>query len=314
MGLAGPRKKTKISHDPNNTNWARSTSGFGHRIMSAQGWTPGNTLGARDAAHADFLTAASSTHIKVSIKDDTLGLGARIGRDPLGEPTGLDAFKGLLGRLNGKSEVVLKQEQRKRDDIKLARYAAMKFPEVRFVSAGLLTQEKPEELPAKDDTPKEKPNKSTKQHSDGDVPSDDSRAARKSSKSSKKSRSSRTDEPDSSASASEMKKEKKKEKKDKKEKKEKSKKRRAAAEEGDPSSEEDTPQPSSETTIQPSKASEPSSARERRPNGRQFLRGRHIAQKKRALLDDKSLNEVSAVLSFSLPSRTHPQQIFMVKA
>ncbi|KAJ5818275.1 hypothetical protein N7474_003866 [Penicillium riverlandense] len=280
--------------------------------MSAQGWTPGNTLGARNAAHADFLTAASSTHIKVSIKDDTLGLGARVGRDPLGEPTGLDAFKGLLGRLNGKSEVVLKQEQRKRDDVKLARYAAMKFPEVRFVSAGLLTQEKPEELPAKDDTPK-KSNESVKQQSNGDTPSDDAKAARKSSKS-KKSRSSRVDEPDSSASAStsESKKEKKKEKKDKKEKK--SKKRRAAAEEGDPSSEEDTPQPSVETIVQPSKASDPSSARERRPNGRQFLRGRHIAQKKRALLDDKSLNEVRAVPSFSLPSRTNPQQIFMVKA
>jgi Pin2-interacting protein X1 len=279
--------------------------------MSAQGWTPGNTLGARDAAHADFLTTASSTHIKVSIKDDTLGLGARAGRDPLGEPTGLDAFKGLLGRLNGKSEVVLKQEQRKRDDVKLARYAAMKFPEVRFVSAGLLTQEKPEELPAKDDTPK-KSTKSTKQQSDGDAPSDDAKAARKSSKSSKKSRSSRADEPDSSASASESKKEKKKEKKEKKEKK--SKKRRAAAEEGDPSSEEDTPQPSVETTVQPSKDSDASSARERRPNGRQFLRGRHIAQKKRALLDDKSLNEVRAVPSFSLPSYTNPQQIFMVKA
>lgn len=284
--------------------------------MSAQGWTPGNTLGARDAAHTDFLTAASSTHIKVSIKDDTLGLGARVGRDPLGEPTGLDAFKGLLGRLNGKSDMVLKQEQRKRDDIKLARYAALKFPEVRFVSAGLLTQEKPEELPAKDNTPKKKlSNKSTKQQLDGDAPSDDAKAARKSSRSSKKSRSSRADVPDSSASASESKKEKKKEKKAKKEEKEKkSKKRRAAAEEGDPSSEEDTPQPSFETTVQPSKASDPSSARERRPNGRQFLRGRHIAQKKRALLDDKSLNEVSAAPSFSLPSRTHPQQIFMVKA
>ncbi|KAJ5674855.1 Protein pxr1 [Penicillium maclennaniae] len=115
--------------------------------MSAQGWTPGNRLGAENAAHADFLTSASTSHIKVTLKDDNLGLGARAGRE--GEPTGLDAFKGLLGRLNGKSEGELKQDERKREDVKLARYVAMKFPEVRFVRGGLLVQEKLEALPKK---------------------------------------------------------------------------------------------------------------------------------------------------------------------
>ncbi|KAJ8194998.1 hypothetical protein LV164_003085 [Aspergillus fumigatus] len=142
MGLAAPRKKTKISHDPNNTSWSRSTDGFGHRILKAQGWTPGDFLGARNATHSDLFTTASASHIRVVLKDDTLGLGARPKRDLLDGPTGLDAFKGLLGRLNGKSDTQLEAEQQKRDDAKLARYAATKWQTVRFISGGLLVQEK----------------------------------------------------------------------------------------------------------------------------------------------------------------------------
>lgn len=255
--------------------------------MSAQGWTPGNRLGARDAAHADFLTAASTSHIKVTIKDDTLGLGARAGRDPLGEPTGLDAFKGLLGRLNGKSDMELMQDQRKRDDVKLARYAAMKFQEVRFVRGGLLTQEKLEPLPH----PKPKDEQIMADTDTGDQdaieepdPSSDStELKRKSSKSKTKSKSksskkarSQLDEADSSISMSESK------------KKKKSKKRKADTDEETTSE--------LKADSQPESSGSTSMARERLPIGRQFFRGRHIAQKKKALLDDKSLNEVSSVL------------------
>lgn len=312
MGLAAPRKyacffqpgiensltvyrKTKISHDPNNTKWARSTSGFGHRIMSAQGWTPGNRLGARDAAHADFLTAASTSHIKVTIKDDTLGLGARAGRDPLGEPTGLDAFKGLLGRLNGKSDMELKQDQRKRDDVKLARYAAMKFPEVRFVYGGLLTHEKREALPESDiddrhkTTVADRGDSGEKEAADScasESPEPKQKSSRSKTKSKSKSKSktskkshSDAEERDDASSMSESKKRKK------------SKKRKADADEG----------ATSELPVesQLESSSSTSMGRERRPIGRQVLRGRHIAQKKRALMDDKSLQEVS----FGTPSR-----------
>ncbi|KAJ5156530.1 Protein pxr1 [Penicillium capsulatum] len=236
--------------------------------MSAQGWAPGNRLGARDAAHADMLTAGSHSHIKVTIKDDTLGLGARVGRE--GEPTGLDAFKGLLGRLNGKSEGELVQEQRQRDDVKLARYAALKFQAVRFVRGGLLAQEKLEALPAPPPT-------------DDSQADSSSESARKSSKSKSKSKSkaskkscARTDDPESSASASET---------TIKTKKKKSKKRKADCDEPEASSEKpDAPSTSEDKTA---------GARERRPVGRQIFRGRHIAQKKKALMDDKSLNEVS---------------------
>ncbi|KAJ5739678.1 Protein pxr1 [Penicillium manginii] len=267
MGLAAAKRRTKISNDPNNTQWARSTSGFGHKIMSSQGWAPGGRLGAKDAAHADLLTSASTSHIKVTIKDDTLGLGARLGRE--GEPTGLDAFKGLLGRLNGKSEEEQQVDQRKREDVKLARYVALKFPEVRFVRGGLLAQEK-EAVLADAERAELKEEKAKKEKSKKRERSGFQRRQRIQSKdkSSKKDRSRSTDVDSSSES-------KKKEKK-------KSKKRKADSDESE-----------SEASDKP--APTPAVSRERLPMARQIFRGRHIAQKKRALMDDKSLNEIFMV-------------------
>ncbi|KAJ5664761.1 Protein pxr1 [Penicillium macrosclerotiorum] len=295
MGLAAPRKKTKISHDPNNTKWARSTSGFGHRIMSAQGWTPGGRLGARDAAHADFLTNASVSHIRVTVKDDTLGLGARAGRE--NEPTGLDAFKGLLGRLNGKSDEELNKEQRKRDDVKLARYVAMKFQEVRFVRGGLLTQEKLQALP--EDDQKKSSTPATKETSSEDVitlSSDSTDPVSKSSKSKSKSKSksskksrSQSDEADDLSSATETKKEKKSKKK--------SNKRKADDDGSDSVAGQDSSAEQDHQTGSKAKTDSPVAVapRERLPIGRQLFRSRHIAQKKRALMDDKSLKEIFMV-------------------
>ncbi|RAL62538.1 hypothetical protein DID88_005103 [Monilinia fructigena] len=54
MGLSAPKNKIKLSHDPNNTRWSGNTDSFGHRMMKSQGWTPGEYLGAKDAAHAEF--------------------------------------------------------------------------------------------------------------------------------------------------------------------------------------------------------------------------------------------------------------------
>ncbi|KAL2821015.1 hypothetical protein BJX63DRAFT_427697 [Aspergillus granulosus] len=294
MGLAAPRKRTKISHDPNNTNWSRSTTGFGHKILSSQGWTPGSFLGARNAAHADMFTSASASHIRVIVKDDTLGLGARSKRDVLDEPTGLDAFKGLLGRLNGKSDAELQADQRKRDDVKLARYAATKWQAVRFISAGLLTQEKTEESPQTVQEPVDAKSPSTKNASLRTSEEEDR----------KQSASEGTNtENDSSKSRERRDKKSKKEKKDKKDKKEKKekekkekkeKKRKRTEQEEDPGSSQD-PSPS-ETDIALSSEAE-RSVRERRPLGRHMIRGRHIAQKKRALMDEKSLNEIFMIKS-----------------
>ncbi|GAB7357447.1 hypothetical protein MBLNU459_g8371t1 [Dothideomycetes sp. NU459] len=141
MGLAGPKKRTKLSHDPNNNAWARSTTSFGHKILSSQGWTPGETLGAKDAAHASHYTKASNSHIRVLLKDDNLGLGASLAGNRA-DTFGLSLFSGILGRLNGKSDTEVEKEQRKEKDVELALYQGRKYGTLNFVSAGYLVGDK----------------------------------------------------------------------------------------------------------------------------------------------------------------------------
>ena len=137
----------KLSHDPNNTKWTRDTGGFGHKIMTAQGWQPGEYLGVKDAAHAEFHTAANASHIRVFVKDDNLGLGAKKGSGlAQGECTGLDAFQALLGRLNGKDEDELVKEQKSREALKRAIYSEHKWGSVRFVKGGFLIGDKIQKL------------------------------------------------------------------------------------------------------------------------------------------------------------------------
>lgn len=115
--------------------------------MTAQGWQPGEYLGAKDAAHAEFHTAANASHIRVMIKDDNLGLGAKIGSGVgHGECTGLDVFKNILGRLNGKEEAELEKEKQSREDLKRAIYAERKWGSIRFVQGGFLIGDKIQHL------------------------------------------------------------------------------------------------------------------------------------------------------------------------
>ncbi|KAJ8070500.1 hypothetical protein OCU04_000874 [Sclerotinia nivalis] len=147
MGLSAPKNKMKLSHDPNNTRWSGNTDSFGHRMMKSQGWTPGEYLGAKDAAHAEFHTAANASHIRVVIKDNNLGLGAKIGSGVgHGECTGLDVFQNLLGRLNGKEEAEIEKEQKGREDLKRAIYAERKWGSIRFVKGGVLVGDKIQDL------------------------------------------------------------------------------------------------------------------------------------------------------------------------
>ena len=106
--------------------------------MSAQGWKPGQGLGARDSKH---INSSPVPKLKISVKDDTLGLGATLNsQDPMQARTGLDAFQGLLGRLNGKSEVQIKKEVQKTEDRKLAMWAQGRWGGVMFVPGGTLVQ------------------------------------------------------------------------------------------------------------------------------------------------------------------------------
>jgi Pin2-interacting protein X1 len=288
--------------------------------MTSQGWTPGSYLGARNANHSDSFTAASASHIRVTLKDDTLGLGARtptLGNDKV---AAIDAFQGLLGRLNGKSDVQLEQEQRKRDDTRLALYASQKWQAVNFISGGFLVQEKPDDaLNSKTKKKHGSPNddaivagKTSSEESRDDSADDisphikDEASVSKTEKASKdmkaknmkekkkKKKKEKSDKKVKKDKEDKEKKEKKEKKRDKeeqkKEKKDSSRKRRRAgkdveSESSDSSSSDEADNKDSQQITASSQAP--------RPNWRHAIRGRHIQQKRMALMDERSLGEVS---------------------
>ncbi|EHY51908.1 Pin2-interacting protein X1 [Exophiala dermatitidis NIH/UT8656] len=116
--------------------------------MAKHGWKEGQSLGNRESVHVglndtDRLAAA---RVGVLFKDDNLGLGAKKkSNDVEAQRTGLDAFQGLLGRLNGKSETELKEQEKKVEDRKLAMYAKGKWGGMVFVRGGVLVGDREEE-------------------------------------------------------------------------------------------------------------------------------------------------------------------------
>ncbi|KAF2876552.1 hypothetical protein BDV95DRAFT_625761 [Massariosphaeria phaeospora] len=136
MGLAAPKNRARISNDPQNTTWANNTTRFGHRILASQGWKPGSSLGAADAAHAEHYTVASHSHIRVFLKDDNLGLGAKRGSERP-ENFGLAGLNSVLGRLNGR-EAEVKQEEERAAQIESRRHVVSKYGMMNFVSGGFL--------------------------------------------------------------------------------------------------------------------------------------------------------------------------------
>ena len=136
----------KLSRDPNNTAWSKSTDGFGHKILSQQGWTAGSFLGANNAAQAEHYTAANASHIRVALREDNLGLGAKIGAKANAETFGLATLSGIFGRLNGKTEEVVEKQQGALRDAELRSWQAQKFGFMNFVRGGLLVGDKIEDL------------------------------------------------------------------------------------------------------------------------------------------------------------------------
>ena len=142
-------RRAKFSHHCTNTTWNPSSADYGQRILQAQGWRPGEILGANDTSSGKFKTSASLSPLKVALKDNTLGLGARR-RDIAGESTtGLTAFQNLLGRLNRKDALDGEKEQELRVDLKKANYLE-RWRTQRFVSGGHLVGDKLHTLPAHD--------------------------------------------------------------------------------------------------------------------------------------------------------------------
>ncbi|CAI9552184.1 unnamed protein product [Staurois parvus] len=66
--LAEPRRKQKWSVDPRNSTWSKDDSKFGQKMLEKMGWSKGKGLGAQEQG--------STEHVKVQVKNNTLGLGA----------------------------------------------------------------------------------------------------------------------------------------------------------------------------------------------------------------------------------------------
>lgn len=160
-------------------------------------------MGAQDSAHSQLHSAASLTPIKINLKDDTLGLGAKIRQKQSDECTGLDFFKDLLGRLNGKSEEALEQQRQVRSEIKTNLFVERRYGPMRFVSGGFLVgDQKMQELV--DNQPASMPIKeeSVSEGSEAEAAKKDKS---KKEKKSKKRKASESEESDPSDSKSEKK-------------------------------------------------------------------------------------------------------------
>jgi Pin2-interacting protein X1 len=111
--------------------------------LAAQGWKPGDYLGAENASHADHYTAANASHIRVMLREDNLGLGAQIGKGNA-ETFGLSMFSGLLGRLNGKTDDELEAQRKARRDAEIRIQHEQRYGHMNFVSGGFLVGDKME--------------------------------------------------------------------------------------------------------------------------------------------------------------------------
>ncbi|XP_006811790.1 PIN2/TERF1-interacting telomerase inhibitor 1-like [Saccoglossus kowalevskii] len=89
--LANPKYRQKWSSDPRNTNWSNDSSKFGQRMLERMGWEHGKGLGVNEDGN--------TSHVKVSKKDDTFGLGANYKTDE-NWIAHQDDFNSLLANLN----------------------------------------------------------------------------------------------------------------------------------------------------------------------------------------------------------------------
>ena len=85
------------------------------------------------------------TGIKVLLREDNLGLGAKVGGKSNAETFGLTTLSGIFGRLNGKSEAEVQKKQEDLRDAGLRSYQATRYGFMNFVRGGLLVGDKMEE-------------------------------------------------------------------------------------------------------------------------------------------------------------------------
>ncbi|XP_033638866.1 PIN2/TERF1-interacting telomerase inhibitor 1-like [Asterias rubens] len=89
--LAEPKRRQKLSSDPRNSAWSNDTNKFGHQLMEKMGWKQGKGLGINEDG--------KTSHISVSLKNNTLGLGCSQERGD-NWISHQDDFNDLLNSLN----------------------------------------------------------------------------------------------------------------------------------------------------------------------------------------------------------------------
>lgn len=184
--------RRKINKDPNNTKWTKDENTFGQKILRAQGWQPGQFLGAQDAPHSELHTAANASYIRVVLKDDMKGLGFSKSKED--EVTGLDVFQDLLSRLNGKTDDAIVEDQQARLAVKTHHFVEQRYGPMRFVYGGLLIGDEMKEL---EDKNTEKPETS----SDEDVAMESAPTPKESKKEKKSKKRKASDEEEDESSS-----------------------------------------------------------------------------------------------------------------
>ncbi|KAK9439228.1 G-patch RNA maturation protein [Metarhizium brunneum] len=329
MGLlAEKQSRSRISKDPNNTKWTRDTKTFGQKILRAQGWEPGQFLGAQDAAHSELHTAANASYIRVALKDDMKGLGYNKAKED--EVTGLDVFSDLLSRLNGRSEESVEGERQARLVVKTNRYVEAKWGPMRFIRGGLLVGDEIKvESTSEESTPtsevderckKSKKDKKSKKRKAGDLEEGEPESAhaadaekekkrRKEERRAKKLAAAAGAEDNTAGEEGRSKKRSKKDKSkskpgseaedgsttDSKRSKKDKKKRKTEEAEGGDSNSATASVPTSTVTTGTSTPTGSGTGTSTPRGSRNFVRSRFIAQKKQAVLDTKALAQIFMV-------------------
>ncbi|EWG37726.1 Pin2-interacting protein X1 [Fusarium verticillioides 7600] len=195
MGLLAENKtRRKINKDPNNTKWTKDTNTFGQKILRAQGWQPGQFLGAQDAPHSELHTAANASYIRVVLKDDMKGLGFSKSKED--EVTGLDVFQDLLSRLNGKTDDAIEEDQQARLAVKTHHFVEQRYGAMKFVYGGLLVGDEMKEVEEK------KADQQAESNSDEDVVMEPAPALKESKKEKKSKKRKATDDNDAGETSS----------------------------------------------------------------------------------------------------------------
>lgn len=290
MGLAEPRKRIKLAHDPRNLQWSDNASSFGARIMQSSGWKPGTALGASSIpipAHE-----SSAAKVRISVKDDMLGLGASLkSKNIEHQRTGLDAFQGLLGRLNARDEGELKKVEEKIENRKLAMFAQGRWGGMVFVPGGLLVQDDPSKHIPIEDENQESEAKADIERNESDSEADSDSVRKR--KPEKRKRAGETSEERAQRKAE--KRQRKEERRIHKEAK-RLKKLQTASGTSTPLTETteltETTSTGASTPVQLSDVNVSSVTRERLQNGRHVLRGRNIQAKRMAFTDSKGLDQI----------------------